>query len=165
VADELETIQYLTFTMADQLVVVDGARVREILELPSLANEMQLPDFMRGVLNLRGCPVPIIDLRLKLALSEPLETVSTFNIVVELAQDGDSVVLQALAEGVRNVLEMAPSQIEAAPHWLRCRFNTNDFKALSQILINAAPKATKPEGDHHGPCEKTKCLVPKHFNC
>lgn len=136
--DELETIQYLTFTMADELVAVDGARVREILELANLANETPLPEFMRGVINLRGCPVPVIDLRLKFAIQEPVRKVSTFNITVELVKDGENVVLQASEDDTRKAVEMKPSQIEAAPHWLRCRFSKNDLTALSQIFINAA---------------------------
>lgn len=136
--DDLETIQYLTFTMADELIVVDGARVLEILELADLTNETQLPAFMRGVVSLRGCPVPVVDLRLKFAIQDPIQTVSTFNIVVELAKEGENVVLQAPTDDTRKAIEMNHSQIEAAPHWLRCRFSKNDINALSQIFINAA---------------------------
>lgn len=148
VTDELETIQYLTFTMADELVAVDGARVLEILQLASLANQTQLPDFMRGVISLRGCPVPIIDLRLRFAIEEPVQTISTFNIVAELAKDGENVILQAPADDARKAIEMNPSQVEAAPHWLRCRFSKNDLNTLSQIFINAAasPEIASAEG-------------------
>lgn len=144
VTDELETIQYLTFTMADELVAVDGARVLEILTLASLANETQLPEFMKGVISLRGCPVPVIDLRLKFAIEEPIQAVSTFNIVVELAKDGENVILQAPTDDTRKAIEMNPSQMEAAPHWLRCRFSKHDLNALSQIFINAAASTENP---------------------
>ena len=143
--DELETVQYLTFTMADELVAVDGARVRKILELACLTDETQLPDFMRAVIDLRGCPVPVIDLRLKFARAEPLQTVSTFNIVVELAKEGEDVVLAASADGTRTVVEMKPSQVKAAPHWLRCRFSKKDLNALSQIFIHAASTEIQSE--------------------
>ncbi|WP_306545950.1 chemotaxis protein CheW [Desulfobulbus sp.] len=147
--DELETIQYLTFTMADELVVVDGARVLEILELADLANETQLPDFMRGVISLRGCLAPVVDLRLKFAVQEPVQMVSTFNVVVELAKDGEDVVLQAPTDDTRKAIEMNYSQVKAAPHWLRCRFSKNDLNALSQIFIHAAASTERQSEKGH----------------
>lgn len=148
--EEIETIQYLTFTMADELVVVDGARVREILELSSLTQGTLLPDFMQGVIDLRGCLVPVIDLQLKLTVQEHLQPRSTFNISVELAKAGENVVLSGLADSVHEeMIEMKPSQIEAAPHWLRCRLSKNDFRTLFSHYINASVANTeaKPKGD------------------
>jgi hypothetical protein len=147
VSDELETIQYLTFSMADELIAVDGARVLEILELADLANETPLPDFMRGVVSLRGCPVPVIDLRLSFAMGEPVQTVGSFNVVVELAKDGENVVLQASNDEGRQVIENR-FQVEAAPYWLRCRFSKKDLNLLSRILLHAAasPETLSAEG-------------------
>ena len=76
----------------------------------------QVPDFMRGVINLRGCVVPVIDLRLKFGMRETAQTVNTCIIVVEVLMDGENIVLGALADSVQEVIEMEPSQIEAAPH-------------------------------------------------
>jgi purine-binding chemotaxis protein CheW len=115
-AEELQTTQYLTFTLADEVFAVDVARVREILEMPGITKVPQVPDFMRGVINLRGCVVPVIDLRLKFGMEETAQTVNTCIIVVEVAMDGENVVLGALADSVQEVIEMEPSQIEAAPH-------------------------------------------------
>ena len=115
-AEELETTQYLTFTLADEVFAVDVARVREILEMPSITKVPQVPDFMRGVINLRGCVVPVIDLRLKFNMAETAQTVNTCIIVVEVSMDGENIVLGALADSVQEVIEMEPSQIEAAPH-------------------------------------------------
>jgi purine-binding chemotaxis protein CheW len=147
VANDLETIQCLLFKMADEIVVIDGARVWEILELSSLKNEMQLPDFMQGVINLCGCQVPIVDLQLKLIVQKSIQTGNSFNILAELTNNGQNVILQPLAHGIQEASEMEPSQVKAAPHWLRCRFSSNDFKTLSDIFLNAGPKAAKPEGD------------------
>ena len=115
-AEELQTTQYLTFTLADEVFAVDVARVREILEITSITKVPQVPDFMRGVINLRGCVVPVIDLRLKFAMEETAQTVNTCIIVVEVMMDGENIVLGALADSVQEVIEMEPSQIEAAPH-------------------------------------------------
>jgi len=115
-AEELVATQYLTFTLADEVFAVDVARVREILEMPSITKVPQVPDFMRGVINLRGCVVPVIDLRLKFGMRETAQTVNTCIIVVEVLMDGENIVLGALADSVQEVIEMEPSQIEAAPH-------------------------------------------------
>ncbi len=115
-AEELQTTQYLTFTLADEVFSVDVARVREILEITNITKVPQVPDFMRGVINLRGCVVPVIDLRLKFSMEETAQTVNTCIIVVEVVMDGENIVLGALADSVQEVIEMEPSQIEAAPH-------------------------------------------------
>jgi purine-binding chemotaxis protein CheW len=71
---------------------------------------------MRGVINLRGCVVPVIDLHMKFGMQQAAQTVNTCIIVVEVDMDGESIVLGALADSVQEVIEMEPSQIEAAPH-------------------------------------------------
>jgi chemotaxis signal transduction protein len=94
-AEELQTTQYLTFTLADEVFSVDVARVREILEITSITKVPQVPEFMRGVINLRGCVVPVIDLRLKFGMEETAQTVNTCIIVVEVEMDGENIVLGA----------------------------------------------------------------------
>lgn len=130
-AEELQATQYLTFTLADEVFAVDVARVREILEMPSITKVPQVPDFMRGVINLRGCVVPVIDLRLKFGMQETAQTVNTCIIVVEVAMDGENIVLGALADSVQEVIEMEPSQIEAAPH-IGTHLNTEFIQGMGK---------------------------------
>jgi len=115
-AEESEATQYLTFVLEEEVFAVDVARVREILEMPAITKVPQVPDFMRGVINLRGCVVPVIDLHLKFGMPVAVQTVNTCIIVVEIDMDGESIVLGALADSVQEVIEIDPSQIEAAPH-------------------------------------------------
>ena len=115
-AEGLEATQYLTFVLDEEVFAVDVARVREILEMPTITKVPQVPDFMRGVINLRGCVVPVIDLHLKFGMPVAAQTVNTCIIVVEVEMDGEKIVLGALADSVQEVIEMEPSQIEAAPH-------------------------------------------------
>jgi purine-binding chemotaxis protein CheW len=68
VADINGTVQYLTFKLADETFALDVAKVREILEQSNITKVPQTPDFMRGVINLRGSVVPVIDMRLKLSI-------------------------------------------------------------------------------------------------
>ena len=129
--EELQATQFLTFTLADEVFAVDVARVREILEMPSITKVPQVPDFMRGVINLRGCVVPVIDLRQKFGMQETAQTVNTCIIVVEVMMDGENIVLGALADSVQEVIEMEPSQIEAAPH-IGTHLNTEFIKGMGK---------------------------------
>jgi len=115
-SEVLEATQYLTFVLDEEVFAVDVARVREILEMPTITKVPQVPEFMRGVINLRGCVVPVIDLHMKFGMPESAQTVNTCIIVVEVMMGSENIVLGALADSVQEVIEMEPSQIEAAPH-------------------------------------------------
>ncbi|AJE02938.1 chemotaxis protein CheW [Geobacter pickeringii] len=115
VAAITETRQYLTFKLADEVFAVDVAKVREILEFTTITKVPQTPPFMRGVINLRGSVVPVMDLRLKFGMSETEKTISTCTIVVEVAAEGETIVVGALADSVQEVFELEPAQIEPAP--------------------------------------------------
>ncbi|AAR34518.1 chemotaxis protein CheW [Geobacter sulfurreducens] len=119
-----ETRQYLTFKLDDEVFAVDVAKVREILELTSITKVPQTPQFMRGVINLRGSVVPVVDLRLKFGMSETAPTVDTCIIVVEVAHEHETLVLGALADSVQEVFEMEPGQVEPAPR-IGTKLNTD----------------------------------------
>ena len=132
IAGITETVQYLTFKLADEVFALDVAKVREILELTNITKVPQTPDFMRGVINLRGSVVPVIDMRLKFGMSETEQTVNTCIIVAEINMDGDTTVLGALADSVQEVVEMGPESIEAAPH-IGTRLNTDFIKGMGKV--------------------------------
>ena len=110
-----EIRQYLTFLLSEEIFAVDVAKVREILEWTSITKVPQTPDYMCGVINLRGSVVPVIDLRLKFNMAATEKTVNTCIIVVEVEQDGETIVLGALADSVQEVFELEPTQIEPPP--------------------------------------------------
>jgi purine-binding chemotaxis protein CheW len=130
-AETIETTQYLTFNLSEEVFAVDVGRVREILEITSITKVPQTPDFMRGVINLRGSVVPVIDLRLKFGMSETERTVNTCIIVVEVNMDGETIVIGSLADSVQEVIEMEPQQIEAAPH-IGTHLNTDFIKGMGK---------------------------------
>jgi len=109
------TTQYLTFTLAEELFALDIAKVREVLDFTTVTRVPQTPDYMRGVINLRGSVVPVVDMRLKLGLPATEQTVNSCIIIVEVVIDQDRVILGALADAVQEVLELEPDQIEATP--------------------------------------------------
>ncbi|BCS53724.1 chemotaxis protein CheW [Geobacter sp. SVR] len=128
----IETSQYLTFKLEDEVFALDVAKVREILEENAITKVPQTPDYMRGVINLRGSVVPVIDLRLKFGMSRSEKTVNTCIIVVEVQMDGEVIVLGALADSVQEVIEMEPEQIAAAPT-IGTRLNTDFIKGMGKM--------------------------------
>lgn len=124
VASITETRQYLTFKLAEEVFAVEVAKVREILELTSITKVPQTPDFMRGVINLRGSVVPVMDMRLKFGMPETEQTVNTCIIVVEVAHEGETIIIGALADSVQEVFELEPDQIEPAPR-IGTKLNTD----------------------------------------
>jgi purine-binding chemotaxis protein CheW len=127
-----ETVQYLTFQLADEIFAIDVSKVREILEFSSITKVPQTPEFMRGVINLRGSVVPVIDLRLNFGMECTAQTVNTCIIVVEVNLDGEVVILGALADSVQEVVEMEPGNIEPAPH-IGTKLNTAFIKGMGKI--------------------------------
>ena len=101
-----ESTQYLTFTLDEELFALDIAKVREVLDYTSITKVPQTPDFMRGVINLRGSVVPVVDMRSKFNMPVAETTVNTCIIIVEVDIDGEGTVLGAMADSVQEVLEL-----------------------------------------------------------
>jgi chemotaxis signal transduction protein len=79
-----ETRQYLTFRLSSESFGIDVAKVREILDLTTITAIPRTPDFMRGVINLRGSVVPVVDLRLCFGMAKTESTRNTCIVVVEV---------------------------------------------------------------------------------
>jgi purine-binding chemotaxis protein CheW len=110
-----QTTQYLSFMLDNEVFAVDIAKVREVLELTNITKVPRTPDFMRGVINLRGSVVPVVDMRLKFGMPPTATTVNTCIIIVEIVHDDEVTVMGALADSVREVMELEPGQIEPPP--------------------------------------------------
>ncbi|MGE4290834.1 MAG: chemotaxis protein CheW [Desulfovibrio sp.] len=110
-----ETNQYLTFTLGKEIFALDISTVREVLELIHVTRIPRTPDYMRGVINLRGHAVPVVGMRRKLNMKEIDDTINTCIIIVEVEFEGERTILGALVDSVREVFEMPPDAIEAAP--------------------------------------------------
>ncbi|OGU17358.1 MAG: chemotaxis protein CheW [Geobacteraceae bacterium GWC2_53_11] len=126
-----ETTQYLTFKLDEEIFALDVAKVREILEYSTVTKVPRTPDFMRGVINLRGSVVPVIDLRLKFGMTATEQTINTCIIVAEVGMDDEVILLGALADSVQEVNEMEPAQIEAAPH-IGTKLSTDFIKGMGK---------------------------------
>lgn len=120
----METRQYLTFKMAEEIFALDVGQVREILDYTNMTKVPQTPDYMKGVINLRGSVVPVVDMRLKFNMPPQERTVDTCIIVVEIRIDGEQTILGALVDSVQEVFELPPSQVEPAPR-IGAKLNTD----------------------------------------
>jgi purine-binding chemotaxis protein CheW len=107
--------QYLTFKLGEEVFALDIAKVREVLDFTTTTKVPRTPEFMRGVINLRGSVVPVVDLRLKFAMAKTEKTVNTCIIITEVAVDDETAVLGILADSVQEVMDLDTSQIEPAP--------------------------------------------------
>lgn len=110
-----ETRQYLTFKLDSEVYALDVATVREVLDFTAVTRIPRTPEFMRGVINLRGSVVPVVDLRLGFGMSATEKTVNTCIIVVEVCLEGETTIMGALADSVEEVIDLEPSQIQPAP--------------------------------------------------
>lgn len=110
-----ETRQYLTFKLSDEIFGVDVAQVREILDYIKITKVPKTPEFMCGVINLRGSVVPVVDMNLKFGMTQTERTVNTCIVVVEVVLNDEKTVLGALVDSVQEVFEIEPENIEPAP--------------------------------------------------
>jgi len=126
-----ETTQYLTFKLGDEIYALDIGKVREVLDFTSATKVPRTPDFMRGVINLRGSVVPVVDLRLKFRMTATEKTVNTCVIITEVTVDNDTTVLGALADSVQEVVELEADALLPAPR-IGTNLNTDFIKTIGQ---------------------------------
>ena len=130
--------QYLTFRLGEEVFALDITQVREVLDYPQITRVPRMPAFMRGVTNLRGAVVPVLDLRLKFGMTAAERTVNSCVIIFEVDLAGERTVLGALADSVQEVIDLAPDQIEPAPRIgasLRTEFIRGIGKHDGQFVI------------------------------
>jgi purine-binding chemotaxis protein CheW len=133
IAEDISDIrQYVTFCLADESFGVEVTRTREILNLSPITQVPQTPDYMLGVINLRGQVVPVVDMRLKLGLEVSKQTQNTCIIVVEILIEEETLVVGLLADAVNEVLDLQESQIEPPPR-LGTKINTAFIQGMGQI--------------------------------
>ncbi|MGA2192110.1 MAG: chemotaxis protein CheW [Nitrospirota bacterium] len=110
-----DATQYLTFTLGDEEFALDIAKVREVLDYTVITKVPRMPDYMRGVINLRGNVVPVMDLRMKLGMSATEKTVNACIVIVEIKVEDEVLHMGALADSVEEVLDLDPRQVEPPP--------------------------------------------------
>lgn len=110
-----ETARYLTFRLGDELFAINVFKAREVLDLSHITRVPTAPGYLRGVVNVRGNAIPVVDLRAKFGLPQAADTLNTRIIVMELQVDGEPIVVGGLADAVHEVLELEPHEINDPP--------------------------------------------------
>ena len=127
----METTQYLTFKLDDEVFALDITKVREVLDFTTITKVPRTPEFMRGVINLRGSVVPVVDLRLKFGMVKTEKMVNTCIIIVEVVVDNETTILGALADSVQEVMDLEPDHVEPAPK-IGTRLDTEFIKGMGK---------------------------------
>jgi purine-binding chemotaxis protein CheW len=115
VLNTLERKSYLTFCLKDENFAVDVKQVREVLDFPNVTRIPGPPDFLRGIFNLNGSMVPVVDILIKFGMPETEIKMSTCVIVIEVGRGPNRMTIGALADSVKGVFEFEPGQIEPTP--------------------------------------------------
>ena len=106
---------YLTFKLGAEVFALEVSKVREVLDFTTITKIPRTPEFLRGVINLRGSVVPVVDLRLGFGLDSVDPTVNTCIIVVEVAMAAETIIVGALADAVEEVVDIDAADIQPPP--------------------------------------------------
>ncbi len=106
---------YLTFALAEEMYGLEILAVQEIVQMVSITAVPRTPDFVRGVINLRGKVIPVIELRLKFGMESVEDTSQTCIVVVEVDMKGQAVTLGVVVDQVAEVIDVAADQVEPPP--------------------------------------------------
>jgi purine-binding chemotaxis protein CheW len=111
----LEPAQYLTFVLAGEMFAIGILAIKEIIEYGSLTPVPMMPPSVRGVINLRGAVVPVMDLLARFGKSASQITKRSCIVIVEVAHGDDRQVIGVAVDAVNEVLDIAPADIEPPP--------------------------------------------------
>lgn len=125
--------KYLTFTLHQESYGIDVLKVREIIRLTNITAVPQMPEYIRGVINLRGKIIPVMDLRLRFAFSDIQNTEQTCIIVAQVKlPDGKLTQMGLIVDGVEEVLNIAGADIEETPDF-GALIDTNYILGMAKV--------------------------------
>ena len=130
--------KYLTFMLGDEHYGLEIIRVREIIGMMDITHVPQTPPFLKGLINLRGKVIPVIDLRLKFGLDQTVYTERTAIIVVEIELDRAPARMGVIVDKVSEVIYLTADAIEETPGFgagLRTNYILGLAKAKDRVII------------------------------
>ena len=133
-----EEHQYLTFSVAGEMYAVGILNVKEIIEYGDLTQIPMMPGFIRGVINLRGAVVPVVDLAARFGGSDSVVQKRTCNVIVEVRQDQSKHDIGIMVDAVSEVLEIPRREIEPPPSFgarIRADFIAGMGKVNGKFVI------------------------------
>ena len=124
--------KYLTFTLAEEEYGIGILKIKEIIGMMQITTVPQTPEFVKGVINLRGKVIPVIDLRLRFGM-EPMDyTDRTCIIVVEIQGTVDTVQIGIVVDAVSEVLNIKREEVEDTPTF-GARLNTDYILGMAKM--------------------------------
>lgn len=109
------TESYLSFRLGEEIFALNVERVHKILELQKITEVPKAPDYMKGVINLRGDVLPVVDTRIKFGMPPGENTKNTSILVVEAQISGENVMLGMMVDAVNSVLKIEPEDLLPPP--------------------------------------------------
>jgi len=113
----MKTGKYLTFSLAEEEYGIGILKVKEIIGMMPITSVPRTPEFVKGVINLRGKVIPVMDLRLKFSMEAIPYSERTCIIVVEIDSDAATVLIGIVVDAVSEVLNIKESEIEETPQF------------------------------------------------
>ncbi len=110
-----ETKSFLSFKLAEEHFTIPVMKIMEILEVPKITKVPQAPNFLVGVINLRGAVLPVIDTRIKFGMSQIQYTINTCILVLSIEVNEEELVVGALVDSVSEVFELDEEKIKPTP--------------------------------------------------
>jgi purine-binding chemotaxis protein CheW len=133
-----ERQQYLTFMLGKETFAVSILRIKEIIEYGQLTTVPMMPVFIRGVINLRGAVVPVMDLMARFGQDSSALSKRTCVVILEIELEGETQDVGILVDAVNEVLEIAGSEVEPAPRFgtsIRADFISGMGKVNGKFVI------------------------------
>jgi purine-binding chemotaxis protein CheW len=135
--------QFLTFSLGEELFAMDIRTVREIIQHGTLTTVPLMPAFVRGVMNLRGAVVPVIDLNARFHRPPTAVGKKTCIVIFDTVRDGERVEVGLMVDAVSEVIALEASQIEPPPHFggaVRQEFVTGMGRMGNRFVILLDPE-------------------------
>lgn len=128
----LDAQQYLTFMLGGEVFAIGILHIKEIIEYGQLTSVPMMPEFIRGVINLRGAVVPVVDLASRFGGKASQVTRRSCIVILELAVDAETRVIGVVVDAVNEVLEIAGGDIEPAPSF-GTRIRTDFIEGMGKV--------------------------------
>jgi purine-binding chemotaxis protein CheW len=129
--DSNTVITALTFTLNEEIFALDIKSVKEVLDYTKITKVPKTPNYMLGVINLRGNVVPVVDLKMKFNMPQSEITVNTCIIILEVEIEGSNSTIGIIADSVKEVVDFEENSIEDPPK-IGLSLNINFIKGIAK---------------------------------
>ena len=131
-AQAVQVRQYLTFTLGSEVFAIGILAIKEIIEYSTLTTVPMMPTYVRGVINLRGAVVPVLDLSVRFGKAPSPVTKKTCIVIIEISTAGERQDVGVVVDAVDSVLDIPPDQIEPPPAF-GARIGTDFIEGMGKV--------------------------------